>query len=222
MSPNPYALQGTVPVGHAACLPAEPATQASRPPSAVSELGIVRRRSRLVKTSALTFLALAASARLLAGESTLTQTFQPLDGLGSGEVVIAPVMCHDWSSHSGFPTAIGLITAKNIPPTNAPMPIGDINIASASGLILLVSEDAAGRTVITLDCRALRVPQQFACTELQAVGATLECLRQVAGQKLDTMTIKATLKPDGQEAVQKLVDDFIKQPKHTPFQWKLA
>ena len=56
--------------------------------------------------------------------------------------------------------------------------------------------------------------------ELQAVGATLECLRQVAGPKLDTMTIKATLKPNGQEAVQKLVDDFIKQPKDKPLQWK--
>ena len=173
-----------------------------------------------MKTSALTSLVFAASARLFAGESSLTQTFQPLDGLGSGEVVIAPVMCHDWSSHSGFPTAIGLITAKNIPPTNAPKPVGDINIASASGLVLAVSEDTAGRTVITFDCRALRVPQQFGCTELQAVGATLECLRQVAGQKLDTMTIKATLKPNGQEAVQKLVDDFIKQPKDKPFQWK--
>ena len=165
-------------------------------------------------------LSLFTASALHAGESGLTQTVQPLDGMGSGEIVLAPVMCHDWYALSGLPTAIGLITAKNIPPTNAPKPVGDINIASASGLALSFAEDPAGRGVITLDCRALRVPQQFSCTELQAVAATLECLRQVAGSKLDTMTIKATLKPDGQEAIQKLVDAFVKQPKDKPIQWK--
>jgi hypothetical protein len=129
-------------------------------------------------------------------------------------------MCHDWYGLSGFPTAIGLITARNIPPTNAPKPVDDINIASASGLVLSFAEDSAGRGVVTLDCRALRVPQRFSWTELQAVGATLECLRQVAGLKLDTMTIKARLKADGQDAVQKLVDAFIKHPKDQPFPWK--
>ena len=173
-----------------------------------------------MKTSALTSLVLAVAAQLFAGESSLTQTIQPLDGLGSGEVIIAPVMCHDWYSHSGLPTAIGLITAKNIPPTNAPKPVGDINIASASGLTLSFAEDSAGRGVVTLDCRALHVPQQFSCTELEAVGATLECLRQVAGPKLDTMTITATLKPRVQEAIQKLVATFTKHPKDKPFQWK--
>jgi hypothetical protein len=145
---------------------------------------------------------------------------QPLDGMGSGEIIIAPVMCHDWYAHSGLPTAIGLITAKNIPPTNAPKPAGDINIASASGLVLSFGEDLSRRGVVTLDCRALRVPQQFGCTESQAVGATLECLRQVAGSKLDAMTVKAMLKPKGQEAIQKVFDAFIKHPKDQPFPWK--
>jgi hypothetical protein len=171
-----------------------------------------------VKTLALTSLVLAAAAQLFAGESMLTQTIQPLDGMGSGEIVIAPVMCHDWNALSGFPTAIGLITAKNIPPSNAPKPVGDINIASASGLVLSFEEDSAGRGVVVLDCRALRVPQQFSCTELQAV-ATLECLRQVAGPKLDTMTVRAMLKPTGQDAIQKIVDAFIKHPKEKPFPW---
>ena len=175
-----------------------------------------------MKTYLLTFLALAAVSRLLAGESGLTQTIQPLDGMAATGIVIAPVMCHDWLSLSGLPTAIGLITAKNVPPTNAPNPTDnyDINIASASGLVLSYTEDSAGRGVVTLDCRALRVPQAFSCTELEAVGATLECLRQVAGRKLDTMTITATLKPNGQEAIQKLVAAFIKQSKNKPFKWK--
>jgi hypothetical protein len=173
-----------------------------------------------VKTYLLTSLVAATAAQLFAGEAMLTQTIQPLDGLGSGEIVIAPVMCHDWNALSGFPTAIGLITAKNIPPSNAPKSVGDINIASASGLALSFEEDSARRGVVIVESRALRVPQQFSYTELQAVGATLECLRQVAGPKLDTMTIRAMLKPNGQEAIQKLVDAFIKHPKETPFPWK--
>jgi len=173
-----------------------------------------------MKTLLNSSLVFAAAARLFAGESMLTQTIQPLDGLGSGEVVIAPVICHDWIAFSGFPTAIGLITAKNVPPTNAPKPVDDINIASASGLVLSFTEDSAGKGVVTLDCRALRIPQRLSCTELQAVGATLECLRQVAGPKLNAMTLTATLKPTGQEAIQKRVEAFIQQPKDKPFQWK--
>ncbi len=150
----------------------------------------------------------------------LTQTMQPLDGLASGEIVIAPVMCHDWNALSGWPTAIGLITAKNIPPSSAPKAVEDINIASACSLVLSYEEDAAGRGTVTLDGRALRVPQRFSCSEVQAVGATLECLRQVVGPKLDQMTIKARLNPTGQEALQKCVDAFIKHPKQEPFRWK--
>jgi hypothetical protein len=165
-------------------------------------------------------LVVAAVAQSLAGESALTQTVQPLDGLGSGEIVIAPVMCHDWSSHSGMPTAIGLITAKNIPPTNAPKPVEDINIASACGLVLTYAEDKERRGVVTLDCRALRIPLYLGCTELEAVGVTLECLRKVAGANLNKMTIVATLKPDGQETIGKLVEAFKKHAKDQPFPWK--
>ena len=174
----------------------------------------------LVKISLVTSLAFAVGAQLLAGESMLTRTIPPLDGLGSSEVLIAPVMCYDWYALSGQPTAIGLITAQNIPPTNAPKHADDINIASASGVKLSFTEDSTGRGVVVLDCRALLVPKRFSCTELQAVGATLECLRQVAGPRLDTMSIKATLKPNGQEAIKKLVEGFIKQPKDKPFQWQ--
>ena len=166
------------------------------------------------------FCLFAMPIRLFAGESMLTQTFQPLDNLGSEGIKIAPVMCHDWYALSGFPTGIQLITARNIPPTNAPKPIDDVNVASACGLSLAVGEDRTGRMVVTLDCRALKVPQRIGCTELQAVGATLECLRQVAGPKLDSMKIEVRIKPHGQEAVKQLVDDFIKQPKDKEFQWK--
>jgi len=140
--------------------------------------------------------------------------------MASGKIEIAPVMCHDWYAFSGFPTAIGLITAKNVPPTNAPKPIEDINVASACNLSFTVNEDATGRLVVTLDCRNLKVPQRFGCTELQAVGATLESLRLVAGAKLDLMKIEIQLKPKGQEEIQKLVAAFIKHPKDKAFLWK--
>ena len=188
------------------------------PPSlSLRSLGVA---TRLVKRTLTSFFLFATASTLFAGESSLTQTFQPLDGLGAGEVIIAPVMCYDWYSHAGWHTAIGLITAKNIPPTNAPKPIEDTNAASACGLSLEAGEDATGRITVTLDCRALQVPQRLGCTELQAVGATLECLRLVAGAKLNSITIQATLKPNGQEAIQKLVAAFIKHPKDKEFQWK--
>ena len=52
---------------------------------------------------------LAMPRVIFGGESPLTTTYQPLDGLGSSEIAIVQVTCHDWFSHSGQPTAIGLI-----------------------------------------------------------------------------------------------------------------
>lgn len=53
---------------------------------------------RSVTISVLIAMTLAA----LGGESSLTITYQPLDGLGSGEITITQVTCHDWYSHSGL------------------------------------------------------------------------------------------------------------------------
>ena len=198
----------------------ESSTFAQRPAAGEACSGTVGVAVRLVKRTLTSFFLIATASTLFAGESALTQTFQPLDGLGAGRVIIAPVMCYDWYAHSGWHAAIGLITAKNIPPTNAPKPIEDTNAASACGLSLDAGEDAAGHITVTLDCRALQVPQRLGCTELQIVGATLECLRQVAGPKLNSITIQATLKPNGQEAIQKLIAAFIKHPKDKEFLWK--
>ena len=80
----------------------------------VAELGIVHPMKYAVSISALIAMTLA----VLGGESSLTITYQPLDGLGSGEIVISQVTCHDWHSHSGTATAIELISVSNVPPTN--------------------------------------------------------------------------------------------------------
>src|SRR5688572_21764019 len=85
---------------------------------------------------ALTVSALiATTACLLGGESSLTTTYQPLDALGSGSIRISQVTCHDWYSHSGQPTAIDLISARNVPPTNNPQKAtDDLNLASVCGI----------------------------------------------------------------------------------------
>ena len=173
---------------------------------------------RLVKPTLCIIIVCAAFRAVFGGESSLTQTYQPLDGLGSGEIVIAPVMCHDWYSHSGFPTAITLIGAKNVPPTNAPQAIGNINLAFEAGIKLSYAEDTGGRMTITIDFQTLQVPRGR--EELQLVAVTLECLRLVVGERLDQMSIRASLKSSGQEHLRQLLEEFIKHPKKKPFPWR--
>ena len=49
----------------------------------------------------------------IAGESTLTTTYQPLAGLE--QVTIVPVTCHHWHATSAG-SAVDLIHVKNVPP----------------------------------------------------------------------------------------------------------
>lgn len=162
----------------------------------------------------------SACSRLTAGESGLTQVFQPLDGLGSDAIQIAPVMCHNWHSHAGWFSAIDLIAAPNIPPTNAPKAVDDINLASAFGLKLRYTEDASAHGTVTIDCTSLQKPQRASCTEEQAVRATLECLRRVAGDRIHSLRIEYRLKASGQEELRQIIEAFIKHPKDQPFPWQ--
>ncbi len=148
----------------------------------------------------------------------LTQTFQPFDG--PGQIQIVPVMCYDPKALSGLPTGIELITAKNIPPTNAPGPVADFNVASTSGIKLSYSEDRPSHGVVTIDCTNLHKAESMICTEEQAVRATLECLRRVVGKRLNGMTITAKFKPSGQEDIRKIVAAFTKHPMNKEFPWK--
>lgn len=154
----------------------------------------------------------------MAGESMLTQTFQPFDG--PGQIQIVSVMCYDPKALSGLPTGIELITARNIPPTNAPGPIGDFNIASTSGIKLSYSGGRSSHGVVTIDCTNLHVTDSMMATEPQIVKATLECLRRVAGQRLNSMTITPRFKPSGQEEIRRIVAAFTKHPMNKEFPWK--
>ena len=165
----------------------------------------------------LQFGALLASA----GEPGLVITYQPLDGQGSGEVEIYPVTCHNMHGHSSFPSEISFIVAKNIPPTNSNIEIGEHNMAAAAGIKITLEEDEKEKVVVQLDLSEMNVSPEFICTEKEIVAATLECMRRVSGTKLDKMKIEVKTKPQGQEELKKLVATFIKHPKTKPFRWKM-
>jgi hypothetical protein len=136
----------------------------------------------------------------------------------SGELVVAPVMCYSHNTHAGWHQAIRFITAKNVPPSLSDDSIGDMNVASLCGLSLWAAGGSAGRITITLDCRTLESPRHLVYTESQVVTATLECLRRVAGDKLDVTPIETMFKPKGQEAIKELVEAFVRHPKDKEFQ----
>ena len=156
-----------------------------------------------------------------AGEPGLVLTYQPLDGQGSGEVQICPVTAHDMFGHSGFPNEISLIVAKNIPPNNSNIEVGDHNVANAAGIKISLEEGENDRIVVKLDLSEMNVDENFICTDKEIVGATLECVRRTSGSKLDKMKIEVKTKPQGQEELKKLVAAFIKHPKKKPFRWKV-
>lgn len=79
-------------------------------------------------------------------------------------------MCHDWYAQSGMPTPVRLICVQNVPPTNAPQPVGNINLAFEAGIKVSATEEEPGRIVIIIDCTTLRAPVGW--DQLQIVGAT--------------------------------------------------
>lgn len=133
---------------------------------------------------------------LLGGESSLTTTYQPLDGLGSGEITISQVTCHDWYSHSGAATAIGLISAPNVPPTNNPEKATEnLNLASACGVKFTASNigDPKAALELTMDVTEFVISKRFGHSRENIIRSCMECLRLCLPDKLlDTaVTLKA-------------------------------
>jgi hypothetical protein len=140
---------------------------------------------------------IALAQPLLAGESSLTLTFQPLDGLGSGEITISSVTCHDWYSHSGQATAIGLISAPNIPPTNNPKEATEnLNIASVCGVHFYTSDigDPKAALELTMDGTKFVIPGRFGHPREKIIRSCLECLRRCLPEKLSRtpLTLKTS------------------------------
>ncbi|MEN3943737.1 hypothetical protein WJU23_20725 [Prosthecobacter sp. SYSU 5D2] len=122
-----------------------------------------------------------------AGESALTTTFQPLDGLGSGHIVITAVTCHDWYAHSGPATAVGLISAVNVPPTNnRKEATEDLNLASMCGVRFLASDlgDPQAPLELTMEVTRFAIPARVDHPKEYVIRACLECLRRCLPEKL--------------------------------------
>lgn len=144
-----------------------------------------------------TIMALLALAHATqAGESSLTITYQPLDGLGAGRIFVHPVTCHDWYSSSGQATAIGLISAPNIPPTNNKQATEDLNLASVCGVKFYTSDLGHPKAAlsVTMDCRKFLIPKRSGYPRKEIIRACLECLRRCLPDKLlkTRVTLKAT------------------------------
>lgn len=149
-----------------------------------------------MKRSVTISVLIAMTLAVLGGESSLTITYQPLDGLGSGEITISQVTCHDWYSQSGTATAIGLISAPNVPPTNNPEKATEnLNLASACGVQFYASDigDPKAPLELTMDVTKFVIPKRFGHSRENIIRSCLECLRLCLPEKLrDTpVTLKA-------------------------------
>lgn len=143
-----------------------------------------------------------------ATESTLSTTFQPLDGLGSGTIKIVQVTCHDWFGMSGQPTGIGLISAANIPPSNNPGEAkADLNLASACGLHYGCG-DIDTALDLTLDATTFSVPERFGHSPENILRASLECLRRCLPEKLLKTALTLKSSEANKEWMEKVITEF--------------
>lgn len=138
---------------------------------------------------------LASSLGLHAGESMLTTTYQPLNGLRGGGIRIVPVACHDWYRSSGMQTQISLISAKNVPPTNnAKEATQDLNLASVYGVRFSgdpANVNGKGRE-LSVYAPGLGTSNPSGYPPEQVFRASLECLRLALPPELrgETLTLK--------------------------------
>lgn len=146
-----------------------------------------------------------------AGESSLTVTYQPLDGLGSGSIRIAQVTCHDWYSHSGQATQLGLISAPNVPPTNNPKEATEnLNLASVCGLRFGSSDLGNTKVALSLmmDATGFKVPGRFGHAREDIVRATLECLRLCLPERLQNTHVTLKCSETDKPWMEKILSEF--------------
>ncbi len=146
-----------------------------------------------------------------AGESSLTVTFQPLDGLGAGDVVVSQVTCHDWSAHSGMATAIDLISAKNVPPSNNPKEATqDLNLASRCGVGFGASDlgDPKAKAELIMDVTEFDVTKGGGYEREEIIRASLECLRRCLPEKLVNVDVTLRCVESERGWLEKIVAEF--------------
>ena len=154
------------------------------------------------------------------GVSVLTVTWQPLDGLDEGGIQICQVVCHDWYSHGGQATAIGLISARNVPPTNNPKEAtDDLNLASLYGVHFFSSDlgDPKAKLELTLDATKFAVPEGQERPREMIIRACLECLRRCLPEKLRKTPVTLDAAAPDKEWMGKIVREFNKHDRRKVF-----
>ncbi len=157
------------------------------------------------------------------GESSLTITYQPIDGLGSGGICISQVTCHDWNSHSDTATVIGLISAPNVPPTNNPEKATEnLNLASVCGVQFYASDigDPKAALELEMDVTKFTIPKRFGHTKENIIRSCLECLRLCLPEKLRDTPLKLKANDRDELWLSEIVREFNTHNRrrvfHTP------
>jgi hypothetical protein len=155
----------------------------------------------------------------IAGESALTTTYQPLDGLGSGEVTVVQVTCHHWHAGSAGST-VDLIHVRNVPPTDNPKGAKeDLNLASRCGLAFSTNDlgDDETAPMILLDALSFDESKSGGYPKEDIIRASLECLRLCLPEKLKSTKITLKCRDEDKDWLSKIVAEFDSAPRDKPF-----
>lgn len=170
-----------------------------------------------------TFFAIIAGLKIVcclhASESTLTTTYQPLAGLGSGEVAIVQVTCLHWYVSSAT-SPVDLIHVRNVPPTdNSKEATEDLNLASLCGLKFSTNDlgDLASVPMIQFDATKFDVSKSGGYSKDAVVRASFECLRRCLPERLKTTKITLRSKDSDREWISKIVNEFDAASRDQPF-----
>lgn len=175
---------------------------------------MANRFAKYQKFTTMTKYLLAASILVqvtFAGESSMTMTYQPIDGLGSGKIYIMQVACHDWYSHSGQATQIGLISAPNIPPTNnRKEATEDLNLTSVCGLRFGSSDigDSKAALELSMNATGFAVPKRFDHHREDIIRASLECLRRCLPEQLVKTPVTLRCSDLDKQWMEQIVSEF--------------
>lgn len=156
---------------------------------------------------------------LSAGESALTTTYQPLAGLGLGNVVVVQVTCHHWYANSAR-SAVNLIHVRNVPPTDNPqLATADLNLASVCGLKFSTNDLGAvgSDPMIVFDATKFDISKAGGFAKEDIVRASLECLRLCLPEQLKNTKVTLKSREADQEWISKIVTEFDSAPRDQPF-----
>jgi hypothetical protein len=173
-----------------------------------------------MKKLATILLILVAARVAIAGESALTITYQPLDGLGTGVINVVQVTCHHWNAMSSVGSVIDLIDIRNVPPTDNPtQATQDLNLASRCGLQLSTNDLGASEAIpmIFLDATKFDDSEAGGYPKEDIVRASLECLRRCLPEKLKATKITLSCRDADKEWLSKIVSEFDSAPRDSPF-----